>query len=165
MQKTPETIYKLLLGGRPFNLGICDKIFLLDLDPKYFRHVPEFYPFPARRNPNPHTSTEIKFNAETTFQGAIRNCSRVKNQQYDRSKSFKEPLLILGLRPIVISGPSGTGKSTLLKRLFANHPTKFGFSVSRNGPRLPMTDDRYQSTTTTWRDGRKGIPFRDSLGI
>lgn len=35
------------------------------------------------------------------------------------------------LRPLVISGPSGVGKSTLLQRLFADHPDKFGFSVSR----------------------------------
>ncbi|CAR28094.1 hypothetical protein ZYGR_0N05840 [Zygosaccharomyces rouxii] len=33
-------------------------------------------------------------------------------------------------RPIVFSGPSGTGKSTLLKKLFAEFPDKFGFSVS-----------------------------------
>lgn len=33
-------------------------------------------------------------------------------------------------RPIVISGPSGTGKSTLLKKLFAEYPDRFGFSVS-----------------------------------
>ncbi|AJU88218.1 CPA_1a_G0013000.mRNA.1.CDS.1 [Saccharomyces cerevisiae] len=33
-------------------------------------------------------------------------------------------------RPIVISGPSGTGKSTLLKKLFAEYPDSFGFSVS-----------------------------------
>lgn len=33
-------------------------------------------------------------------------------------------------RPIVFSGPSGTGKSTLLKKLFAAHPELFGFSVS-----------------------------------
>ena len=32
--------------------------------------------------------------------------------------------------PIVLSGPSGTGKSTLLKKLFAEFPNKFGFSVS-----------------------------------
>ncbi|AET39186.1 guanylate kinase Ecym_4107 [Eremothecium cymbalariae DBVPG len=33
-------------------------------------------------------------------------------------------------RPIVVSGPSGTGKSTLLKKLFAEFPDTFGFSVS-----------------------------------
>lgn len=32
--------------------------------------------------------------------------------------------------PIVFSGPSGTGKSTLLKKLFAEFPDTFGFSVS-----------------------------------
>lgn len=32
--------------------------------------------------------------------------------------------------PIVLSGPSGTGKSTLLKKLFAEFPATFGFSVS-----------------------------------
>ncbi|KAK9453037.1 P-loop containing nucleoside triphosphate hydrolase protein [Dipodascopsis uninucleata] len=40
------------------------------------------------------------------------------------------------LRPIVISGPSGTGKSTLLKRLFAEYPDSFGFSVSHT-TRMP----------------------------
>ncbi|KAG8779416.1 hypothetical protein FRC15_010202 [Serendipita sp. 397] len=34
------------------------------------------------------------------------------------------------LRPLVLSGPSGVGKSTLLKRLFREHPERFGFSVS-----------------------------------
>jgi len=42
------------------------------------------------------------------------------------------------LRPIIISGPSGTGKSTILKRLFADYPDKFGFSVSRR-PSSPQT--------------------------
>lgn len=35
------------------------------------------------------------------------------------------------LRPVVICGPSGTGKSTLLKKLFVDYPDKFGFSISR----------------------------------
>lgn len=34
------------------------------------------------------------------------------------------------LRPIVMSGPSGVGKSTMLKKLFEDFPDKFGFSVS-----------------------------------
>ncbi|KAF5362220.1 hypothetical protein D9756_002524 [Leucocoprinus leucothites] len=34
------------------------------------------------------------------------------------------------VRPLVISGPSGVGKSTLLARLFAKYPHSFGFSVS-----------------------------------
>ncbi|WRT63868.1 guanylate kinase [Kwoniella shivajii] len=33
-------------------------------------------------------------------------------------------------RPLVVCGPSGTGKSTLLTKLFADHPGQFGFSVS-----------------------------------
>jgi guanylate kinase len=35
------------------------------------------------------------------------------------------------IRPLVVSGPSGVGKGTLIKRLFADFPDKFGFSVSR----------------------------------
>ncbi|KAJ7180476.1 guanylate kinase/L-type calcium channel beta subunit [Mycena filopes] len=34
------------------------------------------------------------------------------------------------IRPLVLSGPSGVGKSTLLARLFTEFPDKFGFSVS-----------------------------------
>jgi len=34
------------------------------------------------------------------------------------------------LRPIVLSGPSGVGKSTVLKRLMNDFPNSFGFSVS-----------------------------------
>jgi guanylate kinase len=33
-------------------------------------------------------------------------------------------------RPLIMSGPSGVGKSTLLKRLLEEYPDKFGFSVS-----------------------------------
>jgi len=44
-------------------------------------------------------------------------------------------------RPLVLSGPSGVGKSTLLRRLFEEFPDKFGFSVSHTTrtPRLGET--------------------------
>ena len=53
-------------------------------------------------------------------------------------------------RPIVISGPSGTGKSTLLKKLFQNHPDKFGFSVSSTtrSPRPGEVDGKDYNFTT-----------------
>lgn len=44
-------------------------------------------------------------------------------------------------RPVVISGPSGTGKSTLLKKLFAEFPDKFGFSIS-NTTRSPRAGEQ-----------------------
>ncbi|KAJ5643876.1 guanylate kinase [Penicillium longicatenatum] len=33
-------------------------------------------------------------------------------------------------RPIVISGPSGVGKGSLIEKLFSNHPNTFAFTVS-----------------------------------
>lgn len=44
-------------------------------------------------------------------------------------------------RPIVVSGPSGTGKSTLLKRLMGEYPNTFGFSVS-NTTRQPRAGEK-----------------------
>ncbi|EEP80867.1 guanylate kinase [Uncinocarpus reesii 1704] len=56
-------------------------------------------------------------------------------------------------RPVVIFGPSGTGKSTILKRLFAEYPDKFSFSVSHTtrAPRLGEKDGREYYFTT--KDG------------
>jgi len=46
------------------------------------------------------------------------------------------------LRPLVVSGPSGVGKGTLIKRLFTDFPDKFGFSVSHTtrSPRAGESD-------------------------
>ncbi|KAG0677613.1 guanylate kinase [Pichia californica] len=58
-------------------------------------------------------------------------------------------------RPIVISGPSGTGKSTLLKRLMGEYPDTFGFSVSNTtrSPRAGEKDgvDYYFSTVDMFK--------------
>ncbi|KAJ5129216.1 uncharacterized protein N7515_005255 [Penicillium bovifimosum] len=53
-------------------------------------------------------------------------------------------------RPIVISGPSGTGKSTLLKRLFEEYPDTFGFSISETtrSPRPGEQDGREYNFVT-----------------
>jgi len=53
-------------------------------------------------------------------------------------------------RPLVVFGPSGTGKSTLLKKLFADHPDKFGFSVSHTtrSPRVGETNGKEYHFTT-----------------
>jgi peptidyl-prolyl cis-trans isomerase-like 4 len=47
-------------------------------------------------------------------------------------------------RAVVVSGPSGTGKSTILKRLFKEYPDKFGFSISHTtrAPRAGEQDGR-----------------------
>ena len=54
------------------------------------------------------------------------------------TKRFGETTVLRGIdlcvepgQTAVVTGPSGVGKSTLLKLLFADHPDKFGFSVSR----------------------------------
>ncbi|KAF5653155.1 guanylate kinase [Fusarium sp. NRRL 25303] len=47
---------------------------------------------------------------------------------------------LLDARPIIISGPSGVGKGTLIKRLKDNHPTIFGSVVSHT-TRQPRPDE------------------------
>lgn len=71
----------------------------------------------------------------------------------------------LFLRPLVVSGPSGVGKSTLLKRLFAEFPDKFGFSVSRrsiecirDAPHF-LSLFRHHSLSETWRSRRQRLPL------
>ena len=52
--------------------------------------------------------------------------------------------MLSDLRPVVISGPSGSGKSSLIKRLFDEFPGCFGFSVSHTtrSPRFGEQDGR-----------------------
>lgn len=55
-----------------------------------------------------------------------------------------------GPRPLVLCGPSGTGKSTLIKRLFEEFPHTFGFSVSHTtrSPRPGEVDGKHYYFTS-----------------
>lgn len=59
------------------------------------------------------------------------------------------------IRPLVVSGPSGVGKGTLIKRLFAEFPDKFGFSVSRAStqffPLYSNTAGRLKPVSPPWQ--------------
>jgi guanylate kinase len=70
------------------------------------------------------------------------------------------------IRPLVVSGPSGVGKGTLIKRLFADFPDKFGFSVSHTTrpPRAGESDGReyHFVTTQTFTDLRANGDFIES---
>lgn len=53
-------------------------------------------------------------------------------------------------RLLLVCGPSGTGKSTLLRKLFDEYPDKFGFSVSHTtrSPRRFETDGQHYHFVT-----------------
>ncbi|TRM65137.1 P-loop containing nucleoside triphosphate hydrolase protein [Schizophyllum amplum] len=69
-------------------------------------------------------------------------------------------------RPLVLSGPSGVGKSTLLTRLFADFPDAFGFSVSHTtrSPRPGEQDGTHYHFVTrdTFLDMRERGAFVES---
>jgi len=44
--------------------------------------------------------------------------------------SWSKGIIGVGQKPVVISGPSGVGKGTLIAKLMKDYPSKFGFSVS-----------------------------------
>jgi guanylate kinase len=60
------------------------------------------------------------------------------------------------IRPLVVSGPSGVGKGTLIKRLFAEFPDKFGFSVSRMWPCITHQPCLFLLLADTTRSPRAG---------
>jgi len=65
------------------------------------------------------------------------NLGVFRTQSFSFSTMFKP-------RPVVFCGPSGVGKSTLVKELRAEFPDVFGFSVSHTtrNPRAGETDGK-----------------------
>ena len=51
---------------------------------------------------------------------------QLRNDQLKQSEELRSS----SYKPIIIVGPSGVGKSTLISKLTEKHPNKFGFSVS-----------------------------------
>ncbi len=76
---------------------------------------------------------------------SINLCLRSSNPQTDSVNELDSPsagakiiqLFSMAARPLVLCGPSGVGKSTLVARLTKEYPDAFGFSVSHTtrGPR------------------------------
>lgn len=56
--------------------------------------------------------------------------------------SWSKGVLGVAQKPVVISGPSGVGKGTLIAKLMKEYPSKFGFSVSHTtrSPRVKEID-------------------------
>ncbi|CAI7570992.1 unnamed protein product [Penicillium glandicola] len=52
------------------------------------------------------------------------------HQPSDSTPSIVTPTAPQDRRPLVISGPSGAGKGSLIQKLIDAHPNKFGFEVS-----------------------------------
>jgi guanylate kinase len=73
-------------------------------------------------------------------------------------------MLQKGPRPVVFCGPSGTGKSTLIKLLFDEFPDKFGFSVSHT-TRKPRPGEEHGTHYyfTTKEDMQKQINQGDFI--
>ena len=79
------------------------------------------------QNPKIHLSKLLRNHTSNIKKqtNKFNNQQIINNLNLNMSSNSKNKLV-----PVVFSGPSGVGKSTLLKKLFKEYPTAFGFSVS-----------------------------------
>ena len=66
-------------------------------------------------------------------------------------------------RPIVMSGPSGTGKSTMKEKLFDQHPDTFGFSISHTTRKPRGSEENHKEYHFVTRDEFEQL--RDKRGF
>ncbi|KAM3145733.1 hypothetical protein pb186bvf_002028 [Paramecium bursaria] len=67
---------------------------------------------------------------KVTYLKLIRQPENIYKYAQDYFCFFNHDKDLLTSKPLVISGPSGVGKGTLLQRLLKDYPNTFGFSVS-----------------------------------
>lgn len=71
-----------------------------------------------------------KLSQEEAFEIDLKESVKKNDEELTKKRNFDTSAVNMHNRPFIIVGPSGVGKSTLIKAFEEKHPNKLGFSVS-----------------------------------